>query len=313
MHEVNKPNQEESVIVFDVGGGTTDLTLLEIRRHESMLEFKVRVSTGRRVGGEDVTSKVAKEIMDMVETELLADKDFIKNKCVLPRDNRAFIFDVYKEAELAKVALASKRKTKYQVRLGFDCIGEDGEEHVFTKRVHVTAQQVQKAFGVLLKAIKDSYDELQKFISGQELTAKNKLLLVGGSGMAVCVSTFVNEIADGASLKTTVGMSRCIADGAALFQEWTRTKKSIDFSLTDTVSKQLGIVCQDTLTGQNFYKPMLEPHTALPTGWKGHTFTTPAESDSMGITVCAAVGERRGGEANCGRGKMGGETAWAEY
>ena len=235
-------NEETSVIVIDVGGGTTDLTLLEIRRHQKRLEFEVRASTGRRVGGEHVTSKVAKEIMDMIEEQLLADKDFIKNKCVFPRDNPAFMFDVYQEAEQAKVALASRRMFKYAVRLGFDCIGRDGKGFVFTKRVHVTAAQVERAFGVLLTSISDAYGELQKVINGDLHREINKHLLVGGSGMAQLVIKYVTEMIGDQSVDAPVSSSRCVADGAAMFHMCTRKKTDVEFVLIDSVPKGLGIV-----------------------------------------------------------------------
>ena len=300
-------DQEDSIVVLDIGGGTVDLTYMSIKRQElddkEDLVFRVRCTTGRRVGGEDVTGALAKQIVQAVQSTVMHKPEFQEKNCtfptVLPQQEMAKIYVKAEEAKIALCAMGKRweeKEHKIHVEVTCPSVKErlpngqsvSGDPVYFCVQVKVSGEWLKEALAVLFNGIDAAWNEMRKYIETTKYAMPSKYVLVGGSSVGAPMTQFVANLTQGRRMATPQSVSTCIADGAMKYHRQMIDKNQVDVVLIDTVAKELGITYHDNVAGKDDYMRLISAHQTLPTRWHGQTFWTPKETLLIKVTVRAA-------------------------
>jgi len=256
--------KEGNIAVFDLGGGTFDITILEIGDGV----FEVKATNGdTHLGGDDFDQK----IMEYLVSEFKKDQGID-----ISSDNSA-IQRVKEAAEKAKIELSTKQET--EINLPFITADSSGPKHLVmslsrAKLVSLVSDLVSKTEKPCLSAIKDSG------ISTKDI---DEVILVGGMTRMPAVQEKVKEIFDREPSKG-VNPDEAVAIGAAI-QGGVLTGDVKDLLLLDVTPLSLGI---ETLGG--VMTKLIEKNTTIPTN-KSQIFSTAADSQTQ-VEIHVLQGER---------------------
>ena len=261
----NIKGEERNVLVFDLGGGTFDVSLLTI----SDGVFEVLATSGdTHLGGEDFDQRVMEHFIKLIKKKMGKD---------IRSDNRA-VQKLRREVEKAKRALSSTHQTRLEIESLVD--GEDFSETL------TRAKFEELNIDLFKKTLK----EVTKVLEDAELTKKeiHDIILVGGSTRIPKVKQLVKEFFNGKEPRSGVNPDEAVAEGAALqacILSGDRCGDGDDLLVIDTNPLSLGI---ETVGG--VMSKVIPRNTAIPTK-KSQVFSTAADNQET-VTIKVYEGER---------------------
>jgi molecular chaperone DnaK len=256
---------DETILVFDLGGGTFDVSILDVG--EGIVE--VRATSGDTfLGGDD---------WDQCITDYIAD-EFKKDQGIDLRQDRQALQRLKEAAEKAKVELSTVLET--EINLPFVTADASGPKHLQIKLTRAKLEQltedlVGRCQGPFEQALKDAK------ISASDL---NEVVLVGGATRMPMIQNLVRGLTGGKEPHKGVNPDEVVAVGAAI-QAGVLGGEVKDVLLLDVTPLTLGV---ETLGG--VMTPLIERNTTIPVR-KSETFSTAADGQTA-VTIHVLQGER---------------------
>ncbi|MBV9469662.1 MAG: molecular chaperone DnaK [Abitibacteriaceae bacterium] len=264
---LDRQGKEETIIVYDLGGGTFDVTVLEIS--EGLLEVKATAGD-TRLGGDDFDERLMNFIADSFQRE--QGIDLRKDPQALQRLKEA--------AEKAKVELSSTTQTN--VNLPFITADQNGPKHL---NLDITRAKFQELTHDLLERTRQPFERALSD-AGLKATDVNEVVLVGGSTRMPAVVELVKQIT-GKSPHMGINPDEAVAVGAAVQANTLANPGSAGTGmvLVDVTPLSLGVE-----TAGGVFTKMIERNTAIPHK-KTETFTTYSDFQPS-VEIKVLQGER---------------------
>ncbi|MFL2752901.1 MAG: molecular chaperone DnaK [Gammaproteobacteria bacterium] len=266
---LDKKTSDQKIAVYDLGGGTFDISIIELAEVEGEKQFEVLSTNGDTfLGGED---------FDIAIIDYLVD-EFKKEQGVDLKTDPAALQRLKEAAEKAKIELSSNQQT--EINLPYVTADSSGPKHLLYKITRakfesLVSELVDRSIKPLETAMKDA---------GLSPSDISDVILVGGQTRMPLVQEKVKEFF-GKEPRQDINPDEAVAMGAAV-QGAVLAGDVTDILLLDVTPLTLGI---ETLGG--VATPLIEKNTTIPTN-KSQIFST-AEDNQTAVTVNVVQGERK--------------------
>jgi molecular chaperone DnaK len=277
---MDKSKGDRTIAVYDLGGGTFDISIIEIAEVDGEHQFEVLSTNGDTfLGGED---------FDMRLIDYLAE-EFKKESSIDLKGDSLAVQRLKEAAEKAKIELSSSQQT--EINLPYITADATGPKHLVVKLSRAKLESlvgdlVARSLEPMKVALKDA---------GLSVSEVDEIILVGGQTRMPLVQAKVTEFF-GKDARRDVNPDEAVAMGAAL-QGAVLSGEVKDVLLLDVTPLSLGI---ETMGGVS--TALIEKNTTIPTK-KSQVFST-ADDNQTAVTIHVVQGERKQASANKSLGRF---------
>ena len=274
---IDKTGRDQKILVFDLGGGTLDVTIMEMSSEGT---FEVLATSGdTKLGGTDMDNAIIDWLVD----------DFKKTTGINLANDKQAMMRLKDAAEKAKIELSTTMET--DINLPFITSDANGPKHLETKLSRAKLESLVRP------TVERCGASIDRAVSDSKLSMSNidKIIMVGGPTRMPIVQEYVEKHV-GKKIERGIDPMECVADGAAI-QAGVLTGDVKDILLLDVTPLSLGL---ETLGG--VMTKLIDRNTTIPVK-KTQIFSTAADNQPA-VTVNVLQGERPMAKDNVPLGKF---------